>query len=70
MTLEERALEILGQMDITPGRGRQREDNWIAIIADAIRAAQAEQQRKDAEFVKNTYIGGSLIADAILAQEE
>ena len=77
MTPEGRALEILGQMDITPGRGRQREDNWIAIISDAIRAAQVEQRRKDVELVRDyasrrLYLNAAEmindIADAILAQ--
>ena len=36
----------------------------------ALRAAQAEQRRKDAEFVEKNYVGGSKIADAILAQED
>ena len=86
MTPEERALQILGAMDVTPGRGKQREDNWICVIADALREAQAEQKRKDAE-ISRRYMDGCMehtvepfldgqraaskkIADIIQAQEE
>ena len=66
MTPEERAEKIAIQWRRPSTRNRIRR-----LVTDAIRAAQAEQRRKDAEIVLNSNLAPyQEIADAILAQEE
>jgi len=70
MTPEKRALVILGKMDITPGRGREREDNWLLLIADELRAALAAQREADANIADRLkYIADRLELDRPHMQE-